>query len=429
MSEAPSEFTGDDMERAVLGAILRDNQVMADVLGNLQPSDFRMDAHQTIYRAMIWFWDQQKPIDLVSLADRLNDEQTLGNIGGYDYIARVWDATPTAANVEYYARRVKKMSVRRRLEYALRSMLGRLERNEGSEEDLLTEAEAEIFAIAEMGVRGDAVPLLQAIGEALDRIDVKRTQPTSRGLLTGFAGLDKRLCGLQQGELIIVAARTSIGKTAFAWNVAVNVAQAGASVLFLSLEQDRIDLADRLLSREANVRGFRIREGSVSTEEVERLMACRSAFANSKLFIDHCPGQALARIAASARRLKRSHGLGLIVVDYLQLIEPDNRRDTRQEQVATSTRRLKQLARDLRIPVLALAQLNREADQAPPRLSHLRDSGAIEQDADTVLLLHQQDDGLVLVNVAKQRNGPTGEIDMRFNKDYMRFENYVPPIP
>jgi replicative DNA helicase len=254
--------------------------------------------------------------------------------------------------------------------------------------------------------------------------------------MTGLLDLDDKTAGLQNSELIIIAARPSVGKTALGLSIARHVAVEEAQpVFFVSLEQSRIELAERLLSAQARVNGFRLRKGDLSSADMQKLLGAGDALRQAKFFIDDSPGQGMLRIAANARRLKLRHHIKLVVVDYLQLIEPDNRRDSRQEQVANISRRLKFLAKELKLPVVALAQLNRSPEEREghrPRLADLRESGSIEMDADTVLLLHRpemyepgQNPGTVEIIIAKQRNGPTGEVTLTFLKEFMRFENFA----
>jgi replicative DNA helicase len=260
------------------------------------------------------------------------------------------------------------------------------------------------------------------------------------GLPTGYIDLDDKTAGLQNSELIIIAARPSVGKTAFALNLVRHIAVEEAQpVFFVSLEQSRIELAERLLCCQARVDSHKLRKGHLSADDIQKLSEAGEVLRPAKLWIDDSPGQGMLRIAANARRLKLRHKIGLVVIDYLQLIEPDNRRDSRQEQVANISRRLKFLARELQIPVVALAQVNRSSEDRQdhrPRLADLRESGSIEQDADTVMLLHRpemyepgQHEGTVEVLIAKQRNGPTGEITLTYIKQFMRFENFAVAEP
>src|SRR5262249_44629567 len=256
------------------------------------------------------------------------------------------------------------------------------------------------------------------------------------GIAAGFIDLDQLTAGFQNSELIIVAARPSVGKTAFALNIVRHVAvEERLPVFFVSLEQTRIELAERILAAQARVDSHKLRKGHLSADDIGKLHAGGDVLRNAKLFLDDSPSQGMLRIAASARRLKIREGIRLVVIDYLQLIEPENRRDPRQEQVAQISRRLKFLARELQLPVIALAQVNRQSEDRQdhkPRLADLRESGSLEQDADTVMILHRpgkfdggQEDNILEVIIAKQRNGPTGEISLTYLKQFMRYENYA----
>jgi replicative DNA helicase len=296
--------------------------------------------------------------------------------------------------------------------------------------------------VAQKGIVGHTVTLHEALSAAYDRID-KRSQGQQEsisGLSTGYIDLDEITAGLQDSELIIVAARPSVGKTSFALSVVRNIiVNSGAAVFFVSLEQSRIELAERMLCAQALVDSHKLRKGMLNGDDMLKLIEAGGVLQKAPLFIDDSPGQGMLRIAANARRLKLRHNVRLVVIDYLQLIEPDNRRDPRQEQVAQISRRLKFLAKELQIPVVALAQVNRASEDRQdhrPRLADLRESGSIEADADTVLMLHRpdryepgQNEGLVEVLIAKQRNGPTGEINLAYIKEYMRFENYEKRAP
>jgi replicative DNA helicase len=296
----------------------------------------------------------------------------------------------------------------------------------------LETAERRIFAVAEMGVAGRAVPVASALNEAFDRIDARAKRgggPT--GLMTGFGELDFLTAGLQNSEFIVVAARPAVGKTAFAVSIVRNAAlELGVPVLVVSLEQSRAELVDRLLCAEARVDGQRLRRGELIREDAERLADAGDRIRRSRVFIDDTPSQSMFHVAASARRLRTKERIGLVVLDYLQLVEPDDRNNPRHEQVAAISRRLKLLARELKVPVVALAQLNRAVEARTnhrPRLSDLRESGSIEADADTVLLMHREDDSpaevvRIEMQVAKQRNGPTGDLSLKFHTRFTRFD-------
>jgi len=427
-----------EAEQCVLGSMLRDNVVIGDVLQILRPDNFYLDAHQKICQAVTALYDQGHPVDLVVLAEELKTRKQIEDIGGYAYLGQLWDAAPTAANAEYYARIVRDKAIIRHLIHSSNEILRDAYDQAMPADELLESAERKVLDIAEMGITGQTFTLAQALTEAYDRIDTRQQndQTSISGLPTGFIDLDEKTAGLQNSELIIMAARPSHGKTALAMNVARHVAvEDNQPVFVVSLEQSRIELAERLLCCQARVDSHKLRKGHLSSEDMQKLIEAGGILRNALLFIDDTPGQGMLRIAANARRLKLREKIKLVVIDYLQLIEPDNRRDSRQEQVAHISRRLKFLARELQIPVMALAQVNRSSEDRTdhkPRLADLRESGSIEQDADTVMLLHRpemyepgQHEGILEIHIAKQRNGPTGEITLTFLKQFMRFENFV----
>jgi len=427
-----------EAEQCVLGSMLRDNVVIGDVLQILRPDNFYLDAHQKICQAVTALYDQGHPVDLVVLAEELKTRKQIEDIGGYGYLGQLWDAAPTAANAEYYARIVRDKAIIRHLIHSSNEILRDAYDQAMPADELLESAERKVLDIAEMGITGQTFTLAQALTEAYDRIDTRQQndQTSISGLPTGFIDLDEKTAGLQNSELIIMAARPSHGKTALAMNVARHVAvEDNQPVFVVSLEQSRIELAERLLCCQARVDSHKLRKGHLSSEDMQKLIEAGGILRNALLFIDDTPGQGMLRIAANARRLKLREKIKLVVIDYLQLIEPDNRRDSRQEQVAHISRRLKFLARELQIPVMALAQVNRSSEDRTdhkPRLADLRESGSIEEDADTVMLLHRpemyepgQHEGILEINIAKQRNGPTGEITLTFLKQFMRFENFV----
>src|SRR5579875_3205363 len=425
-----------DAERSVLGSMLRDNDVIDVVAQILSAESFYLDAHRKIFQAISDLRNKSgQPVDLVLLHEELSKRGQLEDVGRAAYLALLWDAAPTAANAEYYAKIVRSL-----IHASTEILRDAYEQNQPAEE-LLEEAERKILDVAQMGVTGQTITLEEAITETYRRIDDRASgKQKAGGLSTGFLDLNEITAGLHDGELIIIAARPSVGKTSFALGIVRNVIiDEKAPVFFVSLEQSRIELAERLLCCQARVDSHRLRKGTLSSDDMDRLIDAGSVLRNAKLFIDDSPVQSMLRIAANARRLKLRYGIKLVVVDYLQLIEPDNRRDPRQEQVAQISRRLKALAKELQIPVVALAQVNRASEERQdhrPRLADLRESGAIEADADTVMLLHRPDryepgqhEGIIEVIIAKQRNGPTGEITLAYLKQYMRYEDYAPGTP
>ncbi|MCS7167684.1 MAG: replicative DNA helicase [Gemmatales bacterium] len=435
-----------DAERAVLGSMLRDNRIIGDILQIIRKEDYFYDpAHRAIFRAIVGLYDHGQPADLVTVSERLYQEKLIEDVGGYAYLASLWEATPTAAHAEHHARIVRDKAIIRDLIRAANEILTQAYEQNAPADDLLEDAERKILQIAEWGLTGQTFTLEECIAQAYSRIDQRHQRLAGgaiSGLSTGFLDLDEKTAGLQDSELIIIAARPSMGKTAFALNIARHVAlEEDKAVFFVSLEQSRIELAERLLCCQARIDSHKLRKGHLSAEEMRRLHAAGNALSTAKFFIDDTPAQDLLRIAANARRLKLRHNIRLLIIDYLQLIEPDSRsrRESRQEQVAAISRRLKHLAKELQLPVVACAQLNRgPEDRADnrPRLSDLRESGAIEQDADTVFLLHrpdyynpEQDPGVLEVIIAKQRNGPTGDVRLAFLKPYLRMENLAPGHP
>jgi replicative DNA helicase len=305
---------------------------------------------------------------------------------------------------------------------------------------MLSKAEERVFSILENRGTGHVTPIAEVLQHSLDRIDSRMEHESAfGGVETGFIDFDQMTGGLQKSELIILAARPSMGKTALAMNMAEHAALNGVTTLFVSLEMAAIELGDRLLCSLARVNGNRLRNGTITHEERRKLINAAAKISQAPLFIDDSPSRTMTEISANARRLKRSHNLGLIVIDYLQLIDPDNPRDPRQEQVSKISRRLKGLARELEVPVLCLAQLNRQVESShsnKPQLSHLRESGAIEQDADVVMFVHRDEyyqtneedrervRGEADLLVRKQRNGPTGDVKLTWVHEFTRFRNF-----
>jgi replicative DNA helicase len=431
-----------DAERSVLGSMLRDNDAISAVVQIVTAQSFYADGHRKIFQAIADLYDKGgQPVDLVILHEELNKRGQIEDVGRGVYLAELWDAAPTAANAEYYARIVRDKAIVRTLIHASTEILRDAYEQSQPAEELLEGAERKILDVAQMGISGQTTTLEQAITETYRRIDDRASgKMKAGGLSTGFTDLNELTAGLHDGELVIIAARPSVGKTAFSLGLVRNViVEEKEPVFFCSLEQSRIELAERLLCAQAKVDSHRLRKGTLGSDDMDRLIDAGGVLRNGKLFIDDSPVQSMLRIAANARRLKLRHDIKLIVIDYLQLIEPDNRRDPRQEQVAQISRRLKALAKELQIPLIALAQVNRSSEDRQdhrPRLADLRESGSIEQDADTVMLLHRPDryepgqhEGIIEVIIGKQRNGPTGEITLAYLKQFLRFEDYAAGTP
>jgi len=429
-----------DAERAVLGSIMLKPDVCDDIALVVRPEDFSDESHQLLYRHLLELHDSGKRIDATIVLERLRTQGDLDRIGGAGSLADVVEAVPHAAHATHYAHIVRDKSMLRALIDAGTDILREAYDSADEPRQLLARAEERIFSILERRSSAEAKPIQSVLEEVMVRMDARmKHEHAIGGVETGFTELDRLLGGLHDSELIILAARPSMGKTAFAMNIAEHVSIGiQQPVLFVSLEMASMELADRLLCSAAQVNGQRLRNGTISQEDRRRLVQKSSEIGSAPLFIDDTPGRTLTEIAAVARRLKRKNGLRLIVIDYLQLIEPDNPRDPRQEQVARIARRLKTMSRELKLPVLCLAQLNRQAEASRdnrPRLNHLRESGAIEQDADVVMFVHREEyyqtteedrervRGQAEIIVAKQRNGPTDDVKLLWQQDYTRFVN------
>jgi replicative DNA helicase len=439
-----------EAEHCVLGSILIHPDVCDDITLILRPEDFYDDANMLLFQHMLGLHEAGKKIDITLLVDLLQKKGDYEKIGGPTHLARVTNSVPNAAHAVYYANIVRTKSTYRSLINASTEILRDAYDEQGEAEDMLGQAEQKIFEILERRGGNQIIDLKDVLHDAMNRIEARRRGEHTEGtVFTGFSELDTMTGGLHNGELIVLAARPSMGKTAFALNIAENIAvDQRVPVLFMSLEMSAIELVDRLLSSKARVESHRMRGGTLRQEDMEKLVAASDNIYDAPLFVDDAPGRRVVEISAAARRIKRKEGrLGLIVIDYLQLIEPDNPNDPRQEQVAKMSRRLKAMSKEIQVPILCLAQLNRQAESTAgnlPRLSHLRESGAIEQDADVVMFVHREEYylsheererkknegdaviGAAQIIVAKQRAGPTGEAHLIFQNKFMRFEDRAP---
>ena len=432
-----------EAEAGVLGSIVLNPDVCDDVALILRVEDFYDDANRKLYEHMRQMHDAGSKIDSTLLVERLKTSGDYERIGGAGYLAKIYQSVPNYAHATYYAEIVRQKSTVRSLIDASTEILRDAYEETDDAQQMLSRAEQKIFSILDSRVTSAVASISDVLHEAIDRLDARmKGEHTLGGAETGFAELDALTGGLHNSELVILAARPSMGKTAFAMNIAENVATKQLSpTLFVSLEMSSIELADRLLCSAARVNGHRLRNGTISNDDRRRLIEMASEISRAPFYVDDSPSRTVTEIAAAARRIQRRDGhLGLIVIDYLQLIEPDNSRDPRQEQVARIARRLKGLARELQVPVLCLAQLNRQAEDNRdhrPRLSHLRESGAIEQDADVVMFVHREEyfrrgdeqeevAGQAEIIISKQRNGPVGEVELIWQKEFTRFEDRAP---
>jgi len=431
-----------DAEKGVLGSLLLDPDLCDDVAMIVRTDDFYADANQKLFAHVMAMHDAGSRIDVTLLVERLKQSGDLEAIGGKAYLAEVAQSVPYAANATYYAKIVRDKATLRALIHTSTEILREAYESSNDPEEMVSRAEELVFSVHDQRTTEQVTNIHDLLVEAFAKIDARLEHGEGVGVPSGFTDLDRITGGMHDSEFVVLAARPSMGKTALATNIAENVSiESNLPTLFVSLEMARLELAQRMLCSQGKIDGNKFRNGFLSAADRENLVKASAKLGKAPLFIDDTPARTLTEIAACARRLKRKHGLGLIVIDYLQLIQPDNMKDPRQEQVARMARRLKQLARELKVPILCLAQLNRQADTGKeghyPRLSHLRESGAIEQDADVVMFVHREEyycqtkeeaqekgvAGIGEVIVAKQRNGPTGVVKLVWLDKFTRFEN------
>jgi replicative DNA helicase len=436
-----------DMERGVLGCVLvSPNDCMGECLEKLKDGKevFYDLRHQTIFETLVAMFDTREGIDLITLQQRLKDRQLLDQVGGIAYLSQLQDAVPSAANLSYYIDIVREKYLLRKMIQTCTEVVGRVYDYEGEVDALLDEVERDVLRISESRVQGSVVTTKELVGKAIGTIENYFSRKGAlNGLGTGFADLDRMTDGLHGSEMIVIAARPSMGKTSLAMNMAEHVVlELKLPAAVFSLEMSAESLILRMMCSIARVNLRSIREGFMSESDFPKLTNAAGRLANAPLFIDDSAGLSILQLRARARRLHQQHGVKLFVVDYLQLLHSTARRaqENRQQEISDISSGLKALAKELKVPVLVLSQLNRELERdksRKPRLSDLRESGAIEQDADVVGLLYkpnagedddgnttEEPDGLpVNLLIAKQRNGPTGDVNLTFLKSYTRFES------
>jgi replicative DNA helicase len=442
LSEMPPPISI-EAEMSVLGAILLEPHACGEVVQLLSGrQDFSRPGHGELYETMVSLYDERQGVDLVQLQQVLSDRGTLEEVGGTDYLLRLAEGTPTAAHATHYAKIVREKSMLRQLIAAARDILRDAHERPDEAGKLLDEAERRIFEIAQQADTRRTADLKSLIRETVERLE-NADGSSLTGIASGFGDLDTILGGMQPGEMLVLAARPSMGKTALALNIAENMATTGQAVGVFSLEMGAQQLVQRLLCARAGISGERMRSRSLRKEEYTALFAACGELEAAPLYIDDSPSLTLLQLRAKARRMHQQHGIKAIVIDYLQLMHTGGRVESRQQEVSEISRGVKALARELHVPVVCLSQLNRGATQREdhePRLSDLRESGAIEQDADVVLLLHREayyhtDDewkeehpdllNVAEVIIAKQRNGPTGRIRLSWNASSTRFGDNV----
>ncbi len=427
-----------EAEQAVLGAMLLDQDAALLATELVQDDMFYREGHRRLFRAMVGLVEHRTVIDPVTLRDELGRRGELDAVGGADYLSELVDAVPTAANLEYHARIVKDKAILRRLIETSTGIITEAYDGRSTASDLLDKAESRIFQISqERGSEGFA-RLKEMLWPTMERIEaLQRSGKSITGVPSGFVDLDKLTSGFQPSELVIVAARPSMGKTAFCLNVATHAAVEGQGVAIFSLEMSRDQLVQRMLTAEARVDSQRVRQGGLRDADFTNLARAAGVLQSCPVWIDDTPSLSLLEMRSKARRLKAENDIKMVVVDYLQLMRSPEYAENRVQEISDISRSLKALARELEVPVVALSQLSRASEQRGgerrPILSDLRDSGAIEQDADLVVFIHRpeyydrEDDtkkGLADIMLAKNRNGPTGDVQLRFSREYTRFDNF-----
>ena len=429
-----------DAERSILGAILLDNHALNTAIENLKAEDFFLEQHRRVFNQMIALGEAQQAIDLVTLTESLHRVGELESSGGAPYLASLADGMPRVSNVEHYARIVREKALLRNLIHATHNIQQRALEGEDGADTILDNAESSIFALAEDRVKAGLIPIKDIVRDNFERLErIFREGKSITGVSTGYTELDKLLSGLQNSELLILAARPSQGKTALALNLAENIAiRAGAPVAVFSLEMSKESLLQRLVASVAQIDAHKFRTGHLSREDWRKMTEALGQISSAPLWIDDAGSTSVLEIGAKARRLKRDKGLSLLIVDYLQLITGRGRFNNRQEEVSSISRGLKGLAKELQIPVLVLSQLTRapEREERGPQLSDLRESGAIEQDADVVMFIYRphwakldaspEERDQAEIQVAKQRNGPTDKVRFVFRSRLTRFEEAAP---
>lgn len=428
-----------EAEQSVLGAILLENDALNSVMEILQKSDFYSESHRKIFSAMLDLYERNEPVDLITLSTQLKDKNLLEDIGGASRLASLVDSVPSAANIAYYAKIVKEKAILRGLIGTATEIANRCYDTAGSDvENILDEAEHDIFEISSNKTRTSFSPIREIIKDSFRTIEkLYEKKKLVTGVPTGFEKIDNITSGLQKSDLIIIAGRPSMGKTAFALDIARHAAiKERVHVAVFSLEMSKEQLVIRMLSSEAGVDSQRLRKGFLGETDWPKLTAAAGKLSEAPIFIDDTPAITALEVKAKARRLKAESGLGLIILDYLQLMRSPRFKDSREQEISEISRSLKALAKELNVPVVALSQLNRKVEDRTnkrPQMADLRESGAIEQDADVIAFIYRDEvynrsednpeRGIAEINIGKQRNGPVGTAKLVFLEKYTCFEN------
>lgn len=424
-----------DAEKSLLGAVLIDEETLADISEHVTPKDFYDKRHAIVYGGMMRLYEKHRPVDLLTLTEELKRKNEIELIGGSAYLTELTNYVPTAAHAEAYAELVAQKAVRRRLIKASGEISELGYNEETTTQELLEKAEAELFSVSDQSLKQDLVSIESILTESFDRMEeLHRNKGTLRGVRTGYRDLDNMTAGLQRSDLIILAARPAMGKTTLVTNLAYNVATvAKQPVLFFSLEMSKEQLVDRMLADASGVDAWNIRTGNLSDDDFSKLSEAMGEMAEAPIFIDDTPGVSVLEMRTKARRAAHEQPLGLIIIDYLQLMQGSGRGDgNRVQEVSEISRGLKLIARELNVPVIALSQLSRSVESRSPQipqLSDLRESGSIEQDADIVMFIYREAyynpeterENITDLIIAKHRNGPTGKVELYFHPERLRF--------
>lgn len=426
-----------ETEQAVIGSILMDKDEMMNVADILVPDDFYQSEYRMIYQAMVQINSEGRPVDLVTVHEQLKSMNVPPEVSSLDFMIEVVNSVATSANAKHYAKIVKEKSLLRKVIKVNETIMEECYAGHESADAILEETEKQLFKLLQSRGAEDITPIKDVVMEAINRIEAASKQSGSvTGVPTGFTDLDYRTAGLQPSDMILIAARPSMGKTAFALNLAAHAAcKKHITTAIFSLEMSKVQLVNRFLSMESSVSAQNLRTGNLSETEWEKLVEGASIIGNSGLVIDDTPGISISDLRSKCRKIKLEHDdLGLIIIDYIQLMTSNTRSESRQQEVSEISRSLKALARELNVPVVALSQLSRAVEQRPdhrPMLSDLRESGAIEQDADVVMFLYRDEyykkdtdkPGVAEIIIAKQRNGPVGTVELAWIGDRQRFAN------
>ncbi len=430
-----------EAEISVLGSMIIDNDSIDLVAQILNKNSFYKTAHQNIFETIMDLYDRQRVVDLVILKDELKKRSLLGRVVDVEYLMELEESVPIASNVEYYAKIVREKGVKRDLIVGTIGIQQEAYNDSLESDELLDRAEKVIFDITQRKFSNPTIKIYDVLQETFDRISSHDSGTRVTGLSTGFYDLDDKTSGLQKSELIVIAARPSVGKTSLVLNIAENVGNGEDKkpVVIFSMEMSAQQLVQNMLCSTAKINAHLARTGKLDEHQFQKLPLAMGELSEASIFIDDTPGLSILELRAKARRLKLQHDIQLIIVDYLQLMEA-RKAESRQQEISIISRGLKSLARELKVPVIAVSQLNRSVETREghkPRISDLRESGSIEQDADVIILMHREDyydenhkeKNKVELNIAKQRNGPTGKVTLTFLRDILRFENYQNKIP